>query len=143
MARDCSVDVRRAVVQTLHDDADVAAVVGDEVYGPAAKTEPQWPFIRCDAPPCFVDYDGCSADPSRYAFNVHGFAEGDDETNAWALGNLIGSKIDELDIQIATGPDAWLRDMHWTGTQVIGDTERRNGWHAIVSFEALVSADAL
>lgn len=141
MARDCSIDVRRFVVEAFKADAEIAAIVEDRVYGPQAATNPAWPFIRIDSPPAIPEFDGCS-DASGYRFNAHGFAKGDDERSVAILGKHMARVVDDLEGKIADAPDAFLtKETHWTGTQTLSDIDEANGWHAVVGIEAHVSAE--
>lgn len=117
----------------------VAALAEDRVYGPSVPDAPGWPFVRVDLPVVTPDSDGCGPNASRYTFNVHGFAKGDDERNAATLGAAISSVLDELSGIIVVDPEAAITDTVWTATQVFSDTAEANGWHAVVSVYCLVS----
>lgn len=141
MARDLSVEVREFVVAALAADTAVAAFTGPRVYGPSVPESPDWPFIRADLPVVVPDPDGCGGDATRYTFNVHGFAKGDDERNAARLGAAMADLLDELAGLIVGAPDpeAAITDTVWTATQVFRDTPEVNGWHAVVSVYSRVS----
>jgi hypothetical protein len=141
MARDLSVEVREFVVAAMGAPAlsATAAIADDRVYGPSAPDVPGWPFVRTDLPVATPDSDGCGRNASRYTFNVHGFAKGDDERNAAQLGAAIAADLDELAGIIVVAPEAAITDTVWTGTQVFRDTAEAKGWHAVVSVYCLVS----
>jgi hypothetical protein len=139
MARDLSIDVRRAVVTRLNAvGSRTRALVQGRAYGPAEPDSPVWPFVRVDFPVTLPDFDGCS-DATRYTLRVHGFATGDDESNAGALGAAISADLDEFSVLLVADPEAYLKDIGWTGTQLMRDTAKPNGYHAAVSIDCRVA----
>ena len=139
MARDLSGEVRDFVVRALNGGNPVKSLLGDgRAYGPSAPADPPWPFIRVDLPVIVPERNGCG-DGSRYTFRVHGFAKGDDETNAAALGGGIASQLDELAGDMDVDPPATVTDTVWTGSQVFRDTASVDGWHSVVSVIVRVS----
>lgn len=140
MARDLSADVRRAVVTRLNAvGSRTVALAEGRAYGPAEPKDPVWPFVRVDLPVVTPAYDGCS-DASEYAFRVHGFAVGEDEANASALGAAIIADLDGLEIDLpGVVPAAHLQDTVWTATQYLRDTAKERGWHAAVTVNCSVA----
>jgi hypothetical protein len=140
MARDVSVEVRRAIVSRLNDPASrTYAIAAGRAYGPAEPSDPQWPFVRVDLPIIVPDYDGCS-DASLCTFRVHGFAVDNDERAAAALGGAIAADLDGMELQLVADPEAYLQDSRWTGTQLLRDTAKEKGWHAAVTMDCKVAA---
>jgi hypothetical protein len=115
------------------------AIAGDRIYGPSVPDAPEWPFVRTDLPVVTPDPDGCGPHASRYTFNIHGFARGDDERSAARLAAAILADVDELAGVIVANPEAAISDTVWTGTQVFRDIPEPNGWHAVVSVYCRVS----
>lgn len=139
MARDLSVDVRRAMVTALNAAGSrTSAFTEGRAYGPSEPKDPVWPFVRVDLPVVTPDFDGCS-DASSYAFRVHGFATGEDEGPASGLGNAIISDLDGLEVQLVDDPEAYLKDTQWTATTYLRDTTKEQGWHAAVLVTCTVS----
>lgn len=138
-ARDLSVPVRQFTVARLATDLAVAALAGSRVYGPSEPDNPVWPFVRMDLPDVVPESDGCGGG-TRYGFNVHAFAKGDDERSVGQLAAAISAALDDTSAQI-TGvvPDAWVQDMLWRGTEIRRDIDEVNGWHAVVRMSVLVS----
>jgi hypothetical protein len=134
VARDLSVEVRQAVVTRLR----AAPLADGRAYGPAPRTNPVWPFIRLDLP-TVTPVPGSCDDGSRYEFNVHAFAKGDDERAASGLAAAIAASLDGFTVRLVDEPEAWLQDLVWTGTQVFRDTDEENGWHGVVRLRAEVS----
>lgn len=141
--RDHSVAVREFVVAAMAATNPAPTPVRDiaegRIYGPSVPDEPVWPFVRTDLPVVTPDPDGCGPNATRYTFNIHGFAKGDDERNAALLGAAIAELVDELAGVIVDDPEAAITDTVWTGTQVFRDTAEANGWHAVVSVYCRVS----
>lgn len=139
MARDLSVEARRAIVTALNANGSrTRALVDGRAYGPAEPTDPMWPFVRVDLPLVFPDFDGCS-DATRNTFRVHGFSTGDDESSASALGAAIAADLDGLEQALTVVPEAYLQDTVWTGTQLLRDTVKAKGWHAAVTIDCRVA----
>lgn len=139
MARDLSIDVRRAIVTRLRAVGSATReLIEGRAYGPAEPDSPVWPFVRVDLPTVVPDYDGCS-DASLSAFRIHGFADGPDESVAGALAAAIVADLDEYEIDLDVTPPARLTDTLWTGTQLLRDTARVNGWHAAISIECRIA----
>jgi hypothetical protein len=140
MARDLSIPVREFIVSSLAEAGSLTqAIAGSRVYGPSVPKEPVWPWVRMDLPTVGPDRTAGCGDNSRYAFNLHGFAKGDDERNAAQLGAALAADVDELAGIIVVDPAAAVTDTVWTGTQVFRDTAEPNGWHAVVSCYCRVS----
>lgn len=139
MVRDLSVEVREFVVKAMADAAPVAALTGPRAYGPSVPESPDWPFILTDLPVVTREPDGCGENASRYTFNAHGYAKGDDERPAARLGAAMAAALDELSGVIVVAPEAAIIDTVWTSTQVFRDTTSVDGWHAVVRVYCLVS----
>jgi hypothetical protein len=138
VARLLIVEVRQIVVTTLKAAPAVAAIVDGRVYGADETRERLWPFARVDLPTAIPAFDGCG-DASEITFRTHGFAEGADERAVGALMNAQMIALDGLRVQIADDPVALLKDLVWTGTQVLKDTGAANGWHGFSNWRAEVS----
>lgn len=140
MARDLTIEVREFVVAALAADTAVAAIAGSQVYGPSVPSKPSWPFVRVELPVVTPEFEGCGGQSSRYTFNVHGFAKGDDERPCAQLAAALSERLDELSGILVVNPLATLNDTMWTATQVFRDTPEVDGWHAVVSVYCRVSA---
>lgn len=139
MARDLSVDVRRFIVSALNADGSATkAITEGRAYGPSVPKDAAWPFVRVDLPIVVPDYDGCS-DASRYVFRVNGFTASDDEAQGSELNAAIASDLDGLSGDLGVDPEAHVKDAGWTGSQLLSDTDRADGWHGIVSMSILVA----
>lgn len=139
MARDLSVDVRRFIVAALNaDGAATKAITEGRAYGPSVPNDVEWPFVRVDLPIVVPDYDGCS-DATRYVFRVNGFTAGDDESVGGALNAAIAADLDGLSGDLDGVADAHVQDAGWTGSQLLSDTDRADGWHGIVSMAIRVA----
>jgi hypothetical protein len=141
VARDLAIAVREFVVEALATAPEVMAEAGNpaRVYGPSVPAHPVWPFVRVDLPVITPDPDGCGPNGSRYTFNAHGFARGDDERNAARLGAAMSHVLDELAGIIVADPEASMSDTVWTATQTFRDTPEADGWHTVVSVYSRVS----
>lgn len=140
MARDLAVPVRQAIVTRLNTDGtQTKALTGGRAYGPAEPDNPAWPFVRVDLPVVTPAYEGCGGDDSRYSFTVHGFAAGPDERAAGALAAAISADLDGYEVELVPAPTAYLQDTVWTGTQLLRDTARTDGFHALVRIDVRVA----
>lgn len=139
MARDLGVPVRQAIVTRLNAAGSLTrAITEGRAYGPAEPPDPVWPFVRVDTPLITPDFDGCG-DASAYTFRVHGFAIGEDERSAGALGAAISADLDGLEGVLVEDPPAYLKDTVWTATQLLRDTAKEDGWHAAVTVNCTAS----
>lgn len=138
MARDLTVEVRQFTVTALAAAAGVASIAGSRVYGPSEPDNPEWPFVRTDLPDVVPESDGCGGG-TRYGFNVHAFAKGDDERPVGQLAAAIAAAVDELSGELDDSPPAWMRDMVWGGTRIFRDVDEVDGWHGVIKVTAFVS----
>lgn len=140
MARDASLWVRKALVSALKADAEVSGIVSSRVYGQSPPADPTWPFTKLQ-PLTVVPMRATCLDGSRYTIRVSGFAKGPDETVAATLGAAVSTCLDGRSIALPDAPwPARINSVRWTGTDIIRDPEEATGWHAIVAFEATVTA---
>jgi len=136
MSNDHILALRKALVTAANASLAVAAVVAGRVYGPSVAADPIWPFIRFE-PPILTPEEASGWEGGSYQFAGHVFAKGADETQCAKGAAALALTFDQQTLSLAGG--ATVIELFHTQTQIIRDSDEADGWHAIVSFQALVA----
>lgn len=139
MARDLSLALRQAVIQTLRSDADLTALVpATRNYGMRSPATLAWPFTRYGSPDA-LPFKGQCLDGATVAFAIHSFSKQEFEDECANINAAVASSLDELTVALdaAGGAKAHIA---WRGSQIIPDAAEADAWHGVNRFEAAVVA---
>lgn len=138
MARDYTLEVRRAVVSHLRDSPAVTALVSRaRIYGEQAPSNPEWPFIRYGS--STLPFSAQCWDGSTHLVDVHVFANGPYTDSVLNIAAAVVEALDGLEAPAGTG----LVDCEWDSN--IGplrdspETEQAK-YHVVVRFNVTVAA---
>ena len=142
MAKDSSLAVRIAVVTALKADAALAEPLpsGRVLDGRVHVAVPEtivWPYVRY-GPDDVLPYLATGIDGNDIAMMLHAFAEGATDDDAKELSARVAAALDGKVLDLTTDYPAKLADVRWTGTQVLRDIGRVDGWHGVVRFAGKV-----
>lgn len=128
-ALDLSLPVRQGVVAHLKTKQLLTSkVAASSIYGEQPKGEPKWPFIRigfqAPAPWMATGLSGTASTFSIDAFSKGPFTD--------AIYEIAAAVVDAMkDFKLA-GYD--LRDLQWTGTNYLRDTDEAGAYHAVIGY---------
>ncbi len=131
---DFSLPIRQAVVAHLKADAPLTNLVAaDHIYGEQPKGEPQWPFIRIGfqtpSPWMATRLSG-----SSNAFSIDAFSKGPFTDRIYEIAAAVVAAMQNLTI-----PTLDLRDLQWTGTNYLRDTDEANAYHAVIGYSLIAT----
>jgi hypothetical protein len=139
MARDTSLQLRQAVIETLRADTVLTNLVPeDQNYGMRTPAKLAWPFTRYGAPDA-VPFKGQCLDGAVISFSIHSFSKETFEDELADINFAVSSALDG--VTLALGGD-FSADAHirWVGSQIIPDAAEASAWHGINRFEATVAS---
>jgi hypothetical protein len=134
MATDLQLPLRLAVVVALKNDAAVSAIVGTRVH---VRPSPDqvWPFVRYGVP-LVRPMTATGIDGSEVDLMIHSFSAGETEDECADLSRAVAEALDGKVLTLGT--EGKCQGIRWTGTQILGDTARADGWHGLISFTATI-----
>lgn len=135
MPADYSLELRKAVVDALLDDAGVSGIVGARVYGPQPPALPTLPFVSTGLTTP-ESYEATCYDGMTGTFRVHAFSDGpgDDEVTT-----LAAAIVEALSGFVMPG-DLVATEFEWLRTETIRDIDDAQAYHAIIAFQCTVVA---
>lgn len=126
-------EARRVIIARLRDD--VASV--EQRVHQAVPTDPVWPYLRYGVAVWTPRPSTCNERGMVGSLVIHVFTAGvsDDQCDT-----ISGDVVLSLDNAVIAIPSGKLY-LVWTGTQVLSDIGKSDGWHGIVNFDAQVVVD--
>jgi len=144
MARDSSLQLRRAVLAALKGDSGVTALVpAASIHPQAPRTVPSWPFVRYGTATGVPRLASC-VDGAEYEFRLHAFAKDRGEAgaivetaedHAHRIGAALSRSIGGKRLSLDGGSHAALRVERF---QVIQDGPEAGAFHAVVDLSARI-----
>ena len=145
MAGDLIREVRRAILTHLKAQQGVVDLVkASSIYPSTTPREPEWPFVRWDAPQS-IPLDGGCFSGATVTFLVHAFArdrrEGetvleDGEDYASRIGSALKSAMHNRRLPVADGSAR----LEVRSARLLRDGDDEGAYHAVLSVEARVLA---
>lgn len=137
-AIDFSLLVRQGVVAHLKASQIVTdRVAAAHIWGEQPKGEPVWPFIRLGfqtpTPWMATGLSGMGSSFSIDAFSKGPFTDAIYEIAAAVVEAMRDFKIATLD----------LRDLQWTGTNYLRDTDEAGAYHAVIGYNLIATVTEL
>lgn len=145
MAGDLIREVRRATLAHLKAQQGVVELVKpSSIYPSTTPREPEWPFVRWDAPQSIPLGGGCFSG-ATVTFLVHAFArdryEGpslveDGEDHASRIGSALKTALHNRRVPVADGSAR----LEVRSARLLRDGDEEGAYHAVLSVEARVLA---
>lgn len=147
MARDSSLEVRRAILTAAKaDEALTALVPAGSIHPQAPLSTPSWPFIRYGGP-TVIPLTGACLDGCEVTVALHGFAKPrvtaagalleSAEDHAARIGAFIAAALDRMQLTLDSNHKARVR---WTGSQLLQDGDEADAFHTVQNFRVRVLA---
>ena len=133
-ALDLSLPVRQGSVAHLKSKPVLTSkVAAGHIHGEQPKGDPVWPFIRIGfqtpAPWMATGLSGMAS-----AFSIDAFSKGPFTD---AIYEIAAAVVDAMkDFKLA-GYD--LRDLQWTGTNYLRDTDEVGAYHAVIGYSLIAT----
>lgn len=139
MARDTSLPLRQAVIETLRADDDLVALVPEERnYGMRTPASSDWPFTRYGSSDALPFRAQCT-DGAAISFTIHSFSKQQFEDEAATINAAVSAALDGATLALGGDFEATAH-IKWTGSQIIPDAAEAAAWHGINRFEATVAS---
>lgn len=131
---DFSLPIRKAVVAHLREDGPLTAMVAaDHIHGEQPKGDPVWPFIRLGfqtpSPWMATRLSG-----SSNAFSIDAFSKGPYTDRIYEIAAAVVAAMQGFSI-----PTLDLRDLQWTGTVYLRDTDEAGAYHAVIGYSLIAT----
>jgi hypothetical protein len=123
MARNHSLDLRKAVVARLKADAGLIALVpAERVFGEQPSALPAWPFVR---------YGEDSVRAFSADLPIHSFSKGPFTDEVKRLDAAVVDALDGVSLDIGGGTKAFFT---WDRSNLMRDGDEASAWHSVAQF---------
>lgn len=130
--------IRQAVITRLLATSGVTNIIDQRAYGQRVPDNPTWPFVRY-GPPNASPFEATKWGGTEADITLHAFAIGTDEGACATLAAAIVAALAGDELPLASG--VGLVSLDWIGTQIIPDGEESTGYHAIIRFSVVTTAE--
>lgn len=136
MARDSSLQLRRAIVAHLKADPGLLAIVPQaQQHGERSPAKPTFPFTRYGVAETLPARAQCW-DGVRVTFPIHAFSKTRFTDEVHGINAAIAAALDGAVLALGDGGRAHVR---WLNSRILPDPREADVFHGIVSFEATVA----
>ena len=147
MAKDYTLQIRRAVLKQMKAAADITALVPvAQIHSGTVPANPTWPIIRWGVPIVISQRASC-VDGSQVDITVHGHSKPlyngtgamieTAEDRAAKIGAAIAAALDRKKLSIEGDAEAYAA-VRWQGSQVQRDGDENDAWHSVQNFRVRV-----